>query len=137
MFIVTDASDREFIPNVSILSNPASWLIDWFRGINRDDDYQTEKRLTAEACLHYAPVWYAVSRIAGHVGQLPNVVHKRMDRGADPAKDHAAYRLMKTRGLARPDRSTPASRSVLAEQSKPLIVPLRQVPMSSRRGRRT
>lgn len=78
---------------MSGLMNPAQWLIDWFtRGGDGD-----EKRLTAEACLKYAPVWYAVSRIAGHVGQLPSVIHKRIDGGAEPAKGHQSYRLIKSR----------------------------------------
>lgn len=79
---------------MSGLANPVQWLIDALSGGNRDE---SEKRLTAEACLKYAPVWYAVSRIAGHVGQLPSVIHKRIKGGAEPAKEHQSYRLVKSR----------------------------------------
>lgn len=79
---------------MSGLGNPAKWLLDFFRGMS-DDEY--EQRMTAEAALKYAPVWYAVTRIAGHIGQLPTVLHKRKNGGAEPAKTHPAYRLIKAR----------------------------------------
>lgn len=79
---------------MSGLANPVKWLVD---ALARGGGDENEKRLTADACLKYAPVWYAVSRIAGHVGQLPSVIYKRIDGGAEPAKEHQAYRLIKSR----------------------------------------
>jgi HK97 family phage portal protein len=80
---------------MSSLSNPGKWLLDFFRGVNSDDE---EQRLTAEACLRYAPVWNAVSKIAADVGQLPLVCNKRLKKGgAEYATDHPAFRCMKSR----------------------------------------
>lgn len=74
------------------LANPARWFTEVVTlksdaGVN----------VNAAAAIGYAPVWYAVNKIAGHVGQLPLSVHRRLERGSEMAKDHPAYVLVKTR----------------------------------------
>jgi HK97 family phage portal protein len=45
--------------------------------------------------LTYAPVWYGVNKIAGHIAQLPVNVFKASERGFDIDKRHSVQRLMK------------------------------------------
>ena len=75
------------------IRNPAQWLVDVF-SYNKSD---TGVRITAERAIGYAPVWYAVSKISGHVAQLPFVVHRNVDGGSSPEPSHPAYSLLKTR----------------------------------------
>jgi HK97 family phage portal protein len=51
--------------------------------------------MSAFRAIKYAPVWYAINKIAGHVSQLPLVGHRRLDRGSERAPDLPAYRLLK------------------------------------------
>lgn len=75
------------------LTSPAQWLIDWIRGPYSD----TDVRVTFDSALSYSPVWYAVSRIAGHVGQIPLNLHRKLDRGSELAENNPLYRLLKHR----------------------------------------
>jgi HK97 family phage portal protein len=54
-------------------------------------------RVTEAAALSYPPAWYAVNKISGHIAQMPLVVKRRVDDGAETDKDHPAYRVLKTR----------------------------------------
>lgn len=79
----------------STTSNPLAWFKYWLGGANDSDSGIAINRKSA---LEYAPVWYAVSKIAGNVAQLPLVLHARDgDRGRRRATEHPAYRLLKTR----------------------------------------
>lgn len=49
-------------------ANPPRWLIDVIHGGNESD---SGIAINGKTALGYAPVWYAVNKIAGHVGQLP------------------------------------------------------------------
>jgi HK97 family phage portal protein len=60
------------------------------------DDEMASRRVTPDEAMKLAPVWYAVSRISRHVGQLPIVMHKRVGNGAERDTGHAAYRLLKS-----------------------------------------
>lgn len=75
------------------LTNPMQWLVDWVRGPQAD----TGVRVTLDSALSYSPVWYAVSRIAGHVGQIPINLHRRLDRGAEIAEGNPLHRLLRYR----------------------------------------
>lgn len=84
---------RKIFNGTSSLSQPTQWLIDWIRGPESDSGVD----VTIENALGYAPVWYAVSKISGHVGQLSLNLHKKLDRGSEHADTHPAYKLMKSR----------------------------------------
>jgi HK97 family phage portal protein len=73
------------------LTNAASWLSDLIFGESSD------KYVTPDSAIKYPPIWYAVSKISGHVGQLPLVLHRRLPdgRGVEVATNHPAYRLLK------------------------------------------
>lgn len=74
------------------LKHLAAWLLEAIQG----KDGKT--LVTPESMLTYPPVWYAVNKICGHIGQLPMVLHRRLPSGgAMPAKEHPAYALLKSR----------------------------------------
>ena len=56
-----------------------------------------EVRVTPDTAMTWAPIWYSVNKIAGHVGQLPLVLHKRLDKGSERATDHPSFSLMKSK----------------------------------------
>lgn len=75
--------------------NPLRWFIDWIHGGQATDSGITLDGTTA---LRYAPVWYALNKICGHVGQLPLVLFERQgERRKTRARQHPAFRLMKKR----------------------------------------
>jgi HK97 family phage portal protein len=61
-------------------------------GSGDDDDY-----MTANKALSYAPVWYAVNKIAGHVGRLPLNLHQEKGRENVKIKKHLGYRTLRVR----------------------------------------
>lgn len=74
----------------------AQYMPEWVQrivGWGEEDGY--ERRLSAEKALSYAPVWNGVSKIAGHIAQLPIGVYKRLDRGAERDRTHNVHRLMR------------------------------------------
>ena len=80
----------------SSFAYPEGWLRDWLVGDNWDwGDGREHKTLTDERALSYAPIWYGVSKIAGHVAQLPLKVYKRLDRGAELVRDHNISKLIR------------------------------------------
>jgi HK97 family phage portal protein len=56
-----------------------------------------EARISPDRALQYAPVWYAVNKVAGHFSQLPINCHKRLDRGSEIDRKHPGYRIVHTR----------------------------------------
>ena len=83
-----------FASGVSGISHPIRWFSDWFDQVSESDSGMVIDEKTA---IGYAPVWYAVSRIAGHVCTLPLTPMRRLERGAEKATTHPAYRLVRTR----------------------------------------
>tara|TARA_R110000824_G_scaffold53003_3_gene147012 strand:+ start:431 stop:2023 length:1593 start_codon:yes stop_codon:yes gene_type:complete len=76
------------------LSNPAEWFVNAITSVKSDSGI----RVTGTNALSMPAVFYAVSKISGHVAQLPLCVHKRLGEGGiEKAISHPAYRLMKTR----------------------------------------
>jgi len=73
------------------LRNATSWLSDLLFGEASD------KYVTPETAIKYPPIWYAVSKISGHIGQLPLTLYRRSadGRGAEPASNHPVYKLLK------------------------------------------
>ena len=84
-----------FLLSTSTTRNPARWFVDWlYGGIESDSGIQID----GKRALTYSAVWYAVSRISGHVAQLPLVIHERIgERAKRRATNHPAYRLLKKR----------------------------------------
>lgn len=76
---------------VSNLSTPAQWLVDWVRG---GDSNVAGVNISYDAALSYAPVWYAVSKISGHVGQLPIEIRRRVGTGSEIVEDHPAAKIL-------------------------------------------
>lgn len=72
---------------------PADWLYRWLTGWAGDDD--SDKKLTTEKALTYAPVFHSVNKIAGHVAQLPIYVYKYVERGVEIDKNHEVFRLLR------------------------------------------
>lgn len=75
-------------------SNPPDWITRWVQGWDWGDGRE-EKRITSERSLTYAPIWYGVNKIAGHIAQLPVNVYKRLDEGAERDRRHNVHKLMK------------------------------------------
>jgi HK97 family phage portal protein len=73
------------------IRNAANWLSELLVGEASD------RYVTPETAIKYPPIWYAVSKISGHIGQLPLVLHRRLPngRGAEPAASHPVYKLLK------------------------------------------
>lgn len=73
------------------LRNVTNWLADALLGSSN------KKYVTPQNALSYPPIWYAVNKICGHVGQLPLSLHRRLERGAEVARQHPAHRLLHDR----------------------------------------
>jgi HK97 family phage portal protein len=75
-----------------------NWLAQLLRrgsyGIGKDDP------MTPDRALSYAPVWYAVNKIAGHVAYLPLNLHLQKGRENTRPKNHMAYRLLRIKSNA-------------------------------------
>ena len=54
-------------------------------------------KITPRRALEYAPVWYAVNKIAGHFSQLPINCHRRLERGSTIERNHPGHKLVHTR----------------------------------------
>ena len=54
-------------------------------------------RISPRRAIEYAPVWYAVNKVAGHFSQLPINCHRRLDRGSEIDRRHPGHKLAHTR----------------------------------------
>lgn len=72
-----------------LFTNTYGWSWEW------EDGRVSDRRLTPEKMLSYSTIWYGVSKIAGHVGQLPIQVFERLDRGANRLRTHSVATLMR------------------------------------------
>ena len=75
-------------------------IVDSFKVLSRIFGFQLDdsRYLTEEKAMTYAPVWYGVNKISGHVGYLPLFCYRRLrDGGAKKADMHDAYSLLKRR----------------------------------------
>ncbi len=73
------------------LINPAKWLVDLFN-VGKNG-----VKVNADTMLQTAPFWYGINRISGNVGTLPLNTKRDLDPGAENAKDHIAWRLLRKR----------------------------------------
>jgi HK97 family phage portal protein len=72
---------------------PGDWFVDWVQGQRKG-----KIKVTQDTALNLPEVWYALTRIAGHVGSLPIHLYKRDgERNKSKARKHPAWRLMHTR----------------------------------------
>lgn len=78
---------------ISSFRDPAQWVLNWMRG-GWDDD-SSSRNVTSEAALSYAPIWYGVTKIAGHIAQLPIGVYQRVERGGERKRGHVTAKLMR------------------------------------------
>lgn len=56
-----------------------------------------DARMSGDKAIRYAPVWYAINKISGHVSQLPLCIHRRLERGSERDPMHASHALVKSR----------------------------------------
>jgi HK97 family phage portal protein len=56
-----------------------------------------QSRIPARKAIEYAPVWYAVNKIAGHFSQLPVNCHRRLERGSEIDRTHPGHSLVHQR----------------------------------------
>jgi HK97 family phage portal protein len=85
------------------LARPANWLFNAFGGTRS----ASGQHVTVATAMGVAPVWSAVSIIAGQVGQLPFKVFRDLGSGnVVEQSDHRAYRMLHTQ----PNPITPADR---------------------------
>ena len=75
---------------MSGLMNPAQWLLDFFGGGKK-------VVVNGETIFKLGPVWYAINRIAGHVGQLPIDCKRYLPRGSETVYNHPGHRLLRVR----------------------------------------
>ncbi|MFZ5829128.1 MAG: phage portal protein [Planctomycetota bacterium] len=78
----------------SSLAAPAHWLVDWAHG---GEASSSGIRVTRKAAMTLSAVWRAVQLIAGDVGRVPMLLHRRQGTGRIEAADHPAYTLLKNR----------------------------------------
>jgi len=101
---------------------PAEWLVNYFNGWSDDARH---KSVTSERALSYAPIWYGVNKIAGHIGQLPVCVYRKLDRGAERDRKHNVHRLMRRPNAYQTSilfRETMATHSLLDGSGRAAIV---------------
>lgn len=76
--------------------NISNWLSEMLVGSSGG------KYVTPEEAIKYPPIWYAVNKIAGHVGQLPLICYRKTaDGNIQPATDTchtACFELHQTHG---------------------------------------
>lgn len=77
---------------MSGLATPLKWLVNYLSGSDSESS-----SMSAERAITYAPVWHAISKITGHVAQLPLSVHKATGRSNKTAYDHPGHVLVKDR----------------------------------------
>lgn len=80
--------------SISGVRKPLQWLVDFVGG---GQESSSGIRVNTKSALGYPPVWYAVNKIGGHIGQLPLVLHRKTDDGRERALTHPAYQIMKRR----------------------------------------
>lgn len=73
------------------LLNPIQWFVDVINGTGRG------KPVSGNDAISTAPMWYAVGKIAGHVGMLPLNVHRRTAAGSEKDLLHPGAKLMRVR----------------------------------------
>jgi len=73
-----------------------NWLIEMLRNAISGGDHG-EDGMTADRALSYAPVWYAVNKITGHVGRLPLNLHRISGNENKKITNHLGYRILRVK----------------------------------------
>lgn len=82
----------------STLANPSRWLLDMLRSNESDSGIA----LNGKSAISYPPIWYAVNKIGGHIGQLPLCVYLQDPtdkRRKEKSPRHRGYKVMKQPNL--------------------------------------
>jgi HK97 family phage portal protein len=72
------------------VTNPQPWLVDYFGGATSASGV----KVTVESALALPAVWSSVNVIAGHMGQIPMEVRRRVPGGSEPAPNVPAHKLL-------------------------------------------
>jgi HK97 family phage portal protein len=85
---------------VGSFANPEPWVKQVFTNTfgfswEWEDGRMADRRLTPEKMLSYSTMWYGVSKIAGHVAQLPVYVYRKVGRGVEEQKNHSLPVLLR------------------------------------------
>jgi HK97 family phage portal protein len=78
----------------STLASPQRWLLDILRSNESDSGIS----VNGKTAISYPPIWYAVNKIGGHIGQLPlSVIQQDPNdrRIKEKAVRHRGYKVMK------------------------------------------
>ena len=75
----------------SLIKTPWNWLAEFYGNTS----LANYRYVTTERALSLAPIWYGVNKISGHIGQMPMVVYKRLDRGAERVRNHQLSRRLR------------------------------------------
>lgn len=81
----------------------ATWespLVKWLYGTSDDGGSDAGVEVNAKAVLSYAPFWYLISKISGHVAQLPCNAFQWLDDRESKVAKHPAQKLVKYRANA-------------------------------------
>jgi HK97 family phage portal protein len=85
----------DWIQRRSTASNPSRWFVDWVSGGTRAN---SGIAVNESSALGYAPLWRAVTLIAGDCAKVPLYLYRRTaGNGKERAAEHPAYRLLRRR----------------------------------------
>jgi HK97 family phage portal protein len=60
------------------LSHPGSWLVPWLRGEDMGLSTDSGIAVNGRTALQYAPVWYGVNKVGGHIGTTPLSAYEKV-----------------------------------------------------------
>ncbi len=92
---IRNAFARLFSLAITGVRNPADWFVEFVRGADGE-----KSKLKAEDALKLPEVWYAVTKIAGHVATLPMHQYEtdlQDERKKTKLRSHPAWRVVHTR----------------------------------------
>lgn len=122
----TPKSNRKFVSMINVI---AQYMPGWVQKFLGTDDWYDDERpprtISSEKALSYAPIWYGVNKIAGHVAQLPVCVYKRLERGAERDREHYVHKVMRRPNVNQSSivfREQVASHSLLDGDGRAAIV---------------
>lgn len=77
--------------NLNIFTTRIRSLLGGFFGVTPETE---SAKVSQRRAMEYAPVFYAVNKIAGHFSQLPINCFRRLERGSELASKHAGHKLV-------------------------------------------
>ncbi len=85
-----DRIRQRFFGYSSGVTNPQPWLVDYFGGATSASGV----KVSVESALALPAVWSSVNVIAGHMGQIPMEVRRRVPGGSEVAPNVPAHKLL-------------------------------------------